>query len=91
MGQELSVSASNFMCGSRIGQERRLARAACDCLVGVPTSLGVFTTTAPLLAVQGMLAPVWQRVILPDQQMQRAPPDARSRMALFVESEVAAE
>jgi hypothetical protein len=74
-----------------IGQERLLAKAARECLLRVPSSLGVYTTTTNLLMTQGLLAPIWQRVVLADQQVQSAPPDPRRRRALFVERGIAAE
>lgn len=66
-----------------IGQERRLAEAARRCLVHMPAAFRVYTTIFPLLATQGVLAPIWQPVALVDQQVHFS--DKR-RIALFERS-----
>jgi hypothetical protein len=67
-----------------IGQERRLAEAARECLVQVPAAFRIYTTTAYLLATQGILAPIWQQVVLANQQTFSP---GRRRIALFETSE----
>jgi hypothetical protein len=68
------------------GQEQRLADAARQCLCEAPGALRVYTTTASLLLIRGILAPIWQQVILP-QQVLRAPLKAVYRVAVFAESD----
>lgn len=67
-----------------MGQERRLAEAARRCLVQVPAAFRVYTTTALLLLTEGILAPIWQQVVLTQQQA--LSPDRR-RVALLKNEE----
>lgn len=62
-----------------IGQERRMGEAATHCLTQAQASLRMYTTTASRLALQGILAPIWQFVSLAGQQVQDG------RKALFTE------
>jgi hypothetical protein len=66
------------------GQERRMAEAAKQSLGAVPSAWRVYTTTASLLVVRGMLAPIWQPVVL-SQHVQQAHSETSSRIALFVD------
>lgn len=63
------------------GQEQRLAEAALLCLKGVPAAFRMYTTTAGRFVVQGILAAIWQPIMLPHQSIARSPPD--TRIALF--------
>lgn len=65
-----------------MGQERRLAEAASTCLVKVPAAFRIYTTTAYLLAREGILADIWQQVVLAHQQ---ALAPGKRRVALFGE------
>ena len=67
-----------------IGQERRMAEATRQRFGQGPTAFRVYTTTAPLLATQGTLAPIWQQVVLAGQQAQ---PAGQRRIALFERGE----
>lgn len=69
-----------------IAQEQRFADVARACLVQVPAAFRIYTTTAYHFAREGILAPIWQQVVLPTQQ--RAPPAPRSRIALFEKGQV---
>lgn len=66
-----------------IGQERRVAEAARQCLVHVPAAFRLYTTTAHLLATSGIMAPIWQHVVLANQQTL----SSGRRMALFESNE----
>ncbi len=66
-----------------MGQERRLAEAARQCLVQVPAAFRMYTTTTNLLMMQSILAPIWQQVVLRDQQMPHSSLDAGRRVAVF--------
>jgi hypothetical protein len=68
-----------------IAQEQRLVQAAINCLGQVPTAFRIYTTTASLLVMQGILAPIWQQVVLPRQQTQQKSPDIRRRVAVFTD------
>jgi hypothetical protein len=64
-----------------IAQERRLQSVACALLAHLP-SIHLYTTTASLMMRQGILAPIWQKVVL-----QRKPTfsEPSQRVALFTE------
>ncbi len=74
-----------------INQERRFIKVACALLAHI-SALHLYTTTASLVAMQGVLAPIFQQVVWPlpnlssdtqDILAQRAGPLHYQRVALF--------
>ncbi len=87
-----SPSLPALLCvAPEMAQERRLAEAASQCLVQVPAAFRMYTTTTNLLMRQSILAPIWQQVVLCDQQMPHASLTAGRRVAVFVAQEGVAE
>jgi hypothetical protein len=68
-----------------IAQERRLVSVACALLAHIP-ALRLYTTTASLMTMRGILAPIWQQVPLQAQHTPHAPPEHNQRIALFAET-----